>query len=123
MVHVDEATANANRLPVFNKLASQLSASKLVDLAVIPVIFLVQTLVSYLCSVATSRAFGLKKRPRNFVIAMGVSRAAASLEDGKLTDLTLGLWQFKFTSNLTRTFPGKNDQRPTLGPGAWRQRQ
>lgn len=58
---------------VFTKLASQLSASKLADLAVIPVIFLVQTLVSYLCSLSVSRLFGFSKRPSNFVIAMGVS--------------------------------------------------
>ncbi|KAI9675647.1 MAG: hypothetical protein M1817_001014 [Caeruleum heppii] len=58
---------------IFTKLASQLTASKLVDLAVIPVIFVVQTLVSYLCSIAVSRAFGFAKRPRNFVVAMGAS--------------------------------------------------
>jgi Membrane transport protein len=58
---------------VFTKLASQLTAEKLVDLAIIPVIFLVQTLVSYLCAVAIARSFRLKKRQKNFVIAMGVS--------------------------------------------------
>jgi auxin efflux carrier family protein len=58
---------------VFTKLASQLTAEKLVDLAIIPVIFLVQTSISYLCAVAIAKSFGFKKRQKNFVIAMGVS--------------------------------------------------
>ena len=62
----------AKILPVFTKLASQLTADKLGELAVIPIIFAIQTLVSYLGSVAMAKLFGLKKRPRNFVIAMGV---------------------------------------------------
>ena len=57
---------------VFTKLASQLTADKLPELAVIPVIFAVQTLVSYLCAIGVSRLCGFKKRPRNFVVAMGV---------------------------------------------------
>ena len=57
---------------VFNKLASQLNADKLADLAVIPVIFAAQTLISWLVAVAISKLFRFKKRPRNFVIAMGV---------------------------------------------------
>jgi len=44
----------------------------LADLAIIPAIFIVQTLVSYACSIAIAAAFGFPKRPRNFVIAMGV---------------------------------------------------
>ena len=63
----------ANNPTVFNKLASQLSANKLAELAVIPFIFAVQMLVSWLSAVVVSWAFGFKKRPRNFVIAMGVS--------------------------------------------------
>lgn len=62
----------ANFQPVFTKLASQLTTDKLADLAIIPLIFIVQTLVSFLCSFIVSRAFGFTKRPRNFVIAMGV---------------------------------------------------
>ena len=61
------------KLIVFTKLASQLTAEKLGELAVIPVIFIVQILISFLCSIAVSKLFGFKKRPRNFVIAMGVS--------------------------------------------------
>lgn len=58
---------------VFTKLASQLTADKLLELAVIPVIFIIQTTVSYLVSVGVSKAFGFQKRPANFVTAMGVS--------------------------------------------------
>ena len=58
---------------IFTKLASQLTADKLGELAVIPVIFIVQTLVSYVCSIGISKAFGFGKRPANFVTAMGVS--------------------------------------------------
>ncbi|KAI4264281.1 MAG: hypothetical protein L6R42_000607 [Xanthoria sp. 1 TBL-2021] len=64
---------------IFTKLASQLTAKKLPELAVIPVIFVVQTLVSYLCAIAVSKLFGFKKRPRNFVIAMGVFGNSNSL--------------------------------------------
>ena len=63
----------SNDNAVFNKLASQLNADKLADLAVIPFIFAVQTLVSWLVALTVSYFFGFKKRPRNFVIAMGVS--------------------------------------------------
>ncbi|MCJ1476125.1 hypothetical protein MMC13_004790 [Lambiella insularis] len=64
---------------IFTKLASQLNADKLLDLAVIPVIFATQTLVSYLCSVGMSKLFRFKKRPRNFVVAMGVFGNSNSL--------------------------------------------
>ena len=64
---------------IFTKLASQLTADKLADLAVIPVIFIVQTLISFLCAWATAKCFGLSKRPRNFVIAMGVFGNSNSL--------------------------------------------
>lgn len=62
---------------VFNKLASQLTTDKLVDLAVIPVIYVVQVLISYLCALMVAKVFGFKKRKRNFVIAMGVSSPLA----------------------------------------------
>ncbi|MCJ1397269.1 hypothetical protein MMC11_000461 [Xylographa trunciseda] len=64
---------------IFTKLASQLNADKLVELAVIPFIFATQTLVSYLCSVGMSKLFGFRKRPRNFVVAMGVFGNSNSL--------------------------------------------
>ena len=58
--------------PVFTKLGSQLTAEKLTDLAIIPVIFVVQTFVSYSCSFLVSRCFRFKKRKSNFVAAMAV---------------------------------------------------
>ncbi|MCJ1414980.1 hypothetical protein MMC32_001310 [Xylographa parallela] len=64
---------------IFTKLASQLNPDKLLELAVIPFIFATQTLVSYLCSVGMSKLFGFKKRPRNFVVAMGVFGNSNSL--------------------------------------------
>lgn len=64
---------------VFTKLASQLTADKLGELAIIPVIFAVQILVSYLCSIAMAKLFGFKKRPRNFVVAMGVRKVVHCL--------------------------------------------
>ena len=65
---------------VFTKLASQLTADKLVDLAIIPFIFIVQTLVSYLCAVAVSKLFRFRKRQKNFVIAMGVGFPPTNLQ-------------------------------------------
>ena len=67
----------ADRSAVFTKLASQLRADTIGELGLIPAIFLVQTLVSYLCSIGVSRLFRFQKRPRNFVIAMGVSSYSA----------------------------------------------
>ncbi len=57
---------------VFTKLASQLTAETLADLAIIPLIYVVQVGLSYICAVVVAKAFGFSKRPRNFVIAMGV---------------------------------------------------
>ncbi|QKX62089.1 uncharacterized protein TRUGW13939_09245 [Talaromyces rugulosus] len=64
---------------VFTKLASQLTAEKLTDLAIIPLIFVVMTCVSYLCSSLVSRLFRFKKRQANFVTAMGVFGNSNSL--------------------------------------------
>jgi len=64
---------------IFTKLASQLTADKLADLAIIPVIFVVQTLVSYLCAFAIGRLLRFKKRQNNFLIAMGVFGNSNSL--------------------------------------------
>lgn len=59
-------------MTVFTKLGSQLNADKLYELAVIPFIFLLQTLVSWLCSYLVSKAFRFGKRQANFVTAMAV---------------------------------------------------
>lgn len=64
---------------IFTKLASQLTAEKLVELAIIPVIFIVQTLVSYSCALVLGKCLRFKKRQRNFLIAMGVFGNSNSL--------------------------------------------
>ncbi|KAK2006779.1 membrane transporter [Colletotrichum eremochloae] len=64
---------------IFTKLASQLNADKLLDLAVIPIIFVIQTLVSWLVSVVVARLFGFNRRASNFVTAMGVFGNSNSL--------------------------------------------
>ncbi|KAF2265154.1 auxin efflux carrier [Lojkania enalia] len=64
---------------IFTKLASQLSAEKLVELGVIPFIFVVQLIVSYIAAIAISRICSFKKRARNFVVAMAVFGNSNSL--------------------------------------------
>lgn len=64
---------------IFTKLASQLNADKLADLGIIPVIFVIMTLVSYVVALGVTKAFGFSKRPANFVIAMGVFGNSNSL--------------------------------------------
>ena len=64
---------------IFTKLASQLTAEKLADLAIIPVIFIIQTLVSYACAWFIGRVLKFRKREANFVIAMGVFGNSNSL--------------------------------------------
>ncbi|KAI1496629.1 auxin efflux carrier [Biscogniauxia marginata] len=64
---------------IFNKLAAQLQPDKLAELAVIPLIFAIQTAVSYLVSIGVARAFRFGKRPANFVTAMGVFGNSNSL--------------------------------------------
>lgn len=49
------------------------------ELAVIPIIWLVQTFISWLCAVITCRVLGLKKRPTNFVTAAAVFGNSNSL--------------------------------------------
>ncbi|KAK8190231.1 auxin efflux carrier superfamily protein-like protein [Phyllosticta capitalensis] len=65
---------------IFTKLASQLTADKLVDLAIIPVIFVILTMVSWGSSLVIGRLFGFKrKRPQNFITAMAVFANSNSL--------------------------------------------
>ncbi|KAJ9155299.1 Auxin efflux carrier [Pleurostoma richardsiae] len=64
---------------IFTKLASQLNADKLVELGVIPIIFVIQTLVSYVVATGVSRLFRFNKRASNFVTAMGVFGNSNSL--------------------------------------------
>ncbi|KAL4949002.1 auxin efflux carrier [Aspergillus filifer] len=64
---------------IFTKLGSQLTAEKLTDLAIIPVVFVVQTAVSYFCAYVVSRCFRFQKRASNFVAAMAVFGNSNSL--------------------------------------------
>ncbi|KAK4447462.1 auxin efflux carrier [Podospora aff. communis PSN243] len=64
---------------IFTKLASQLNADKLIELGVIPVIFVIQTLVSYTVATIVTKCFGFNKRASNFVTAMGVFGNSNSL--------------------------------------------
>ncbi|KAL1641775.1 hypothetical protein SLS58_005814 [Diplodia intermedia] len=90
---------------IFTKLASQLTADKLVDLAIIPAIFVVQTLVSWLSALIVSRLFGFKRqRPRNFITAMAVFGNSNSLP------ISLVLSLSKTISGLHWSeVPGDND--------------
>ena len=98
---------------VFTKLASQLTADKLVDLAIIPIIFAVQTLVSYLCSMIVSKAFGFSKRPRNFVIAMGVGFTRPCEQQD--VNALIGIWQFQFPPYLSGVILVSNNKGIALG--------
>ena len=64
---------------IFTKLASQLTADKLVELAIIPLIFIVQTVISFGTSYIISKLMRFKKRQANFVIAMAVFGNSNSL--------------------------------------------
>lgn len=64
---------------VFTKLASQLSPAKFSGLAIIPVIFVIQTAISFLCGRLIARCFRFKKRQTNFVVAMAVFGNSNSL--------------------------------------------
>ncbi|KAG8630670.1 hypothetical protein KVT40_002289 [Elsinoe batatas] len=89
---------------VFTKLASQLNAGKLADLIVIPIIFVVQTLVSWLCATTVSKVCGFDKRKRNFVIAMGVFGNSNSLPISLVISLSKTLRGLHWDQ-----IPGDND--------------
>ncbi|RMZ82373.1 hypothetical protein DV737_g2125, partial [Chaetothyriales sp. CBS 132003] len=89
---------------IFTKLASQLTAEKLADLAIIPVIFIVQTLVSYACSWAVGRLLRFKKRQQNFIIAMGVFGNSNSLPISLVISLSKTLKGLHWDK-----IPGDND--------------
>ncbi|TAQ83166.1 hypothetical protein B7494_g8507 [Chlorociboria aeruginascens] len=85
-------------------LTSQLTADKLIELAVIPVIFVIQTMVSYLVSVGVSKAFRFGKRPANFVTAMGVFGNSNSLPISLVISLSQTLKGLHWDK-----IPGDND--------------
>ncbi|KAJ2906545.1 membrane transporter [Zalerion maritima] len=64
---------------IFTKLASQLNADKLAELAVIPIIFVIQTMVSFCVAKGVAKTFGFGRRASNFVTAMGVFGNSNSL--------------------------------------------
>jgi predicted permease len=89
---------------VFTKLASQLSAKNLSDLAIIPAIFVVQTLVSWVVAKIVARLFRFNRRASNFVTAMGVFGNSNSLP----ISLVLSLSQTLKGLHWDRV-PGDND--------------
>lgn len=89
---------------IFTKLASQLNAEKLSDLAIIPAIFIVQTLVSWVVSILVAKVFRFNKRASNFVTAMGVFGNSNSLP----ISLVLSLSQTIKGLHWDR-IPGDND--------------
>lgn len=74
---------------IFTKLASQLSLEKIVDLAIIPVIFVFMTLCSYACAALVCRVFKFGKRARNFVMAMGMFGNSNSLPISMVVSLSM----------------------------------
>ncbi|PSK51887.1 hypothetical protein B9Z65_3154 [Elsinoe australis] len=89
---------------VFTKLASQLNAGKLADLIVIPIIFVVQTLVSWLCATVVSKICGFDKKKKNFVTAMGVFGNSNSLPISLVISLSKTLKGLHWDQ-----IPGDND--------------
>lgn len=89
---------------IFTKLASQLNADKLIELGVIPVIFVIQTLVSYLVATIVSKCFRLNKRGSNFVTAMGVFGNSNSLPISLVISLSQTLKGLHWDK-----IPGDND--------------
>lgn len=85
-------------------MASQLNAEKLSELAIIPAIFVVQTLVSWLVSFVVAKVFRFNKRAANFVTAMGVFGNSNSLP----ISLVLSLSQTIKGLHWDR-IPGDND--------------
>ncbi|SPQ19118.1 2cdebff8-7e24-4dc3-80ef-dffdf2244414 [Thermothielavioides terrestris] len=90
---------------IFTKLASQLNADKLVELGVIPIIFVIQTFVSYVVSRIVARCFGFNRRASNFVTAMGVFGNSNSLP----ISLVISLSQTLKGLHWDR-IPGDNDE-------------
>jgi len=93
---------------IFTKLASQLTVDKLADLAVIPILFVFMTAVSYAGSILVARLFGFRRRAKNFVIAMGVFGNSNSLPISLVLSLAFTLKDcigIKFLTTTTMTSP------------------
>lgn len=89
---------------IFTKLASQLTADKLAELAIIPIIFVVQTFISYMCAWLFGTLMRFKKRQKNFVIAMGVFGNSNSLPISLVLSLSKTLKGLHWAK-----IPGDND--------------
>ncbi|KAL2161043.1 hypothetical protein VTH06DRAFT_8756 [Thermothelomyces fergusii] len=90
---------------IFIKLGSQLNADKLIELGIIPVIFVIQTFVSYIVSRAVARCFGFHRRASNFVTAMGVFGNSNSLPISLVISLSQTLKGLHWDK-----IPGDNDE-------------
>ncbi|KAF2715617.1 kinase-like protein [Pleomassaria siparia CBS 279.74] len=89
---------------IFTKLASQLNAEKLVELGVIPFIFVVQLLISYATALIISRFCKFKPRAKNFVVAMAVFGNSNSLPISLVISLSKTLSGLHWDK-----IPGDND--------------
>ncbi|KAM0433072.1 hypothetical protein ACHAQK_009435 [Fusarium lateritium] len=89
---------------IFTKLASQLNAEKLSDLAIIPIIFVVQTFVSWVVSYIVAKMFRFNRRASNFVTAMGVFGNSNSLPISLVLSLSQTLKGLHWDK-----IPGDND--------------
>lgn len=89
---------------VFTKLASQLSAEKFSDLAIIPVIFIIQTTVSWTVAFVVAKVCRLNRRASNFVTAMGVFGNSNSLPISLVLSLSQTLNGLRWDK-----IPGDND--------------
>ncbi|KAM0231345.1 hypothetical protein ACHAP5_011082 [Fusarium lateritium] len=89
---------------IFTKLASQLNAEKLSDLAIIPIIFVVQTFVSWVVSYIVAKLFRFNRRASNFVTAMGVFGNSNSLPISLVLSLSQTLKGLHWDK-----IPGDND--------------
>ena len=89
---------------IFTKLASQLSAEKLSDLAIIPAIFVLLTFVSWLSSFLVVKIFRFNRRAANFVTAMGVFGNSNSLPISLVMSLSQTISGLHW-----RKIPGDND--------------
>jgi predicted permease len=89
---------------IFTKLASQLNAEKLSDLAIIPIIFVVQTFVSWIVSYIVAKLFRFNRRASNFVTAMGVFGNSNSLPISLVLSLSQTLKGLHWDK-----IPGDND--------------
>jgi hypothetical protein len=76
------------------------------------VIFVIQTIISYVAALIIAKLFGFKKRQANFVVAMAVSRTPR--ETCSATD-EIGLRKFQLPPYLSHHLALQDYLRPALG--------